>query len=106
MKETQDGAGGEGMGRTGLTHRSRDIHFHFIFLARYQSLKERKRKTRKKRKKKEKQHFGVGGVGKNFGHSPENAPIASLSGSREANRARVGIHNIHDFTSVLMKKYE
>lgn len=25
-----------GQGRTGPTHRSRDIHFHFIFLARYQ----------------------------------------------------------------------
>lgn len=52
-----------GTGRTGPTHRSRDIHFHFIFLARY-------RRQRKKERKKE-TTYSREGVRKNFGHSPE-----------------------------------
>lgn len=53
--EENEGVGGGGTvgsgrdGRTGPTHRSRDIHFHFIFLARY-----RRQKSRKKERKKEK----------------------------------------------------
>lgn len=46
VEEVSRGSGRDG--RTGPTHRSRDIHFHFIFLARYrrQSKVERKRKKR------------------------------------------------------------
>lgn len=40
-----------GTGRTGPTHRSRDIHFHFIFLACYRRQRKVERKKRKKKRK-------------------------------------------------------
>lgn len=71
-----------GMGRTGPTHRFRDIHFHFIFLSEI----GRKREIQRKRKEQRRSSGGrERGVGKNFGHSPEAVDRpASLSGPRDS----------------------
>lgn len=75
-EEARGCVGGTG-GGTGPTHRSRDIHFHFIFLARY-------RRQRKKERKEEAAHSREG-VRKNFGRYPESVDrLDSLSGSRES----------------------
>lgn len=69
-KREEETASVEGTGGTGPTHRSRDIHFHFIFLARYHRKEGWEEEREREREK------GVAGyrgeVGKNFGHSPES----------------------------------
>lgn len=72
---TRGGSGRDG--RTGPTHRSRDIHFHFIFLARYRRQRKIERKKRKKRKKwRDRARFEKEEVvRKNFGHFPASALI-------------------------------
>lgn len=61
-----------GTGRTGPTHRSRDIHFHFIFLARY-----------RRQRKKERGNVFTGRGQEKFRPFPRDR-LDSLSGSRES----------------------
>lgn len=77
-----------GTGRTGPTHRSRDIHFHFIFLARYRRQRMKERKRRRIRGK---------GSGKISAIPPRSVGFSIRF-------ARVGIRDICDFTSMLVKE--
>lgn len=79
-----------GTGRTGPTHRSRDIHFHFIFLARY-------RRQRKKERNKEVAHTRGEESGKISTIPPRSVGFSIRF-------ARVGIRDICNFTSMLERK--
>lgn len=79
-----------GRGRTGPTHRSRDIHFHFIFLARY-------RRQRKKERNKEVAHTQGEESGKISAIPPRSVGFSIRF-------ARVGIRDICNFTSMLERK--
>lgn len=76
-----------GTGRTGPTHRSRDIHFHFIFLARYR---------RQRRKERGNDIHGKG--------SGKISAIPPRSVGFSIRFARLGIRDICDFASPLVKE--
>lgn len=80
MKRTGSAEGRRGR-RTGPTHRSRDIHFHFIFLPRALSETEEEKRSE------------GGGIGKNF------RPFPPKRGERLRIVRRIarGIRDIRDF---------